>query len=76
MSEIETEVQPHKMYTVTEVADFLGFSTDTVRRLFVDEPGVLILKSQRGGCIYKTMRIPGYVVLRVRQRLSVAVNDV
>jgi len=75
MSEIGAEVQPHKFYTVKEVAKRFRFSTDTIRRIFGKEPDVLILPSKRRGCVYNTMRIPESAVHRVQKQLTVQFND-
>lgn len=56
-------------YKAWEVAELLGFSVPTVRKLFEREPGVLIVASV--GKRYRSMRIPAEVLERVRRRLSV-----
>lgn len=60
--------------TVAEVAQMLGVSKDTVRRLFADEPGVIDLgrrESTRGKRRYRVLRIPSSVVNRVLNNRSV-----
>jgi methylphosphotriester-DNA--protein-cysteine methyltransferase len=60
--------------TVAEVAEMLGVSTDTVRRLFADETGVIDLgrrESTRGKRRYRVLRIPAAVLNRVMDRKSV-----
>ena len=60
--------------TVAEVAKMLGMSTDTVRRLFGDEPGVIDFgRHERtdGKRRYRRLRIPGAVVARLLERKSV-----
>jgi hypothetical protein len=60
-------------YTVAQVADRWNLSHDAVRRLFEEEPGVLVLggNPSRGRRPYTTLRIPESVVERVyRKRLS------
>lgn len=58
-----------------EIADLWGLSVDTIRRLFENEPGVVIIEptgsrfSRRRR--YRTLRIPGCVAERVHRRLSV-----
>lgn len=59
-------------YTVGEVADAMGFSRQTITRLFQDEPGVIVMRRpekmhKRG---YTSMRIPRSVYERVLRRLS------
>ena len=57
--------------SVSEIAQLWNLSHDTVRRLFVDEPGVLIIHARRRGTrVYRTLRIPETVAKRVHQRLS------
>jgi hypothetical protein len=67
-------IEPH--YTVGEIAAEWKLSTDTVRKLFLDEPGVLkIGEGSRllGGRKYKrryfVLRIPAAVLRRVEQKL-------
>ena len=60
-------------YTVAEVASLWRLSEDFVRRIFENEPGVLIFgkeKSSRNKRRYRTLRIPEQVLERVRRRLS------
>lgn len=56
-------------YSVAEVAGMWNLSSDAVRRLFENEPGVLTLTG--GGSkrtSYKTLRIPENIVTRVYRR--------
>jgi DNA-binding LacI/PurR family transcriptional regulator len=60
--------------TVAEVAEMLGVSKDTVRRLFADEPGVIELgrrEETRRKRRYRVLRIPSAVVARFLERRSV-----
>lgn len=60
--------------TVAEVAEMLGVSRDTVRRLFANEPGVIDLgrrEATRGKRRYRLLRIPSAVVARFLERRSV-----
>ena len=62
---------PH--YTVAEIASVWKLSEDTVRRLFENEPDVLVIGSQKprfGRRRRSTLRIPEFVVERVHRRLS------
>lgn len=57
----------------TQVGQLWGLSADTVRRLFQNEPGVLVIANtttRRGKRGYKTLRIPQHVLERVHRRLS------
>jgi Helix-turn-helix domain len=63
-----------KFRTVAEVAEMLGVSRDTLRRLFADEPGVIDLgrrEATRGKRRYRLLRIPSTVVARFLERRSV-----
>jgi hypothetical protein len=58
-------------YSPAELAELWNLSVDTLRRLFVNEPGVLQISSQRRGRRnYATMRIPETVAERVHRKLS------
>lgn len=65
-----------KHFTPNQVAERWGLSPSKVRRIFVNEPGVLLTgePSRRVGRILKrgywTMRIPESVVERVHRRLA------
>jgi transcriptional regulator GlxA family with amidase domain len=55
--------------TVRDVAERLKMNEDTVRRLFMNEPGVVVICfPKRGRRIYRTLRIPEAVLLRVLTR--------
>ena len=57
--------------TVAEVADRLSINTDTVRRLFLNKPGVIVLSIPRKGRRqYRTLRIPEHVFQRVLARFT------
>lgn len=57
--------------TVAEVAKRLKVDDDTVRRLFIDEPGVIVISfPRRGRRTYRTLRIPESVYLRVVTRFT------
>lgn len=61
------------VYTVAEVAAMMGFSHDTMTRIFEREPGVIIVprpstnRKQR----YRSIRIPRAVYERVLRRFTV-----
>jgi hypothetical protein len=68
-------LEPH--YTLPQVAEAWGVSTDTVRRMFEGEPGVLVIEPAPGRYSrrrYRTLRIPASVAERVHRRMSV-VNE-
>jgi hypothetical protein len=67
-------VESERHFTAREVAEAWNLSQDTIYRLFVNEPGVLLLVSERKK--YKrtrrTLRIPESVKNRVYRRLQSA----
>jgi hypothetical protein len=69
-----TPAAHERYYSPAEVAELLNLSVDKIRKLFQNEPGVLILTSparlNRGKRTYKTLRIPEFVLQRVLRRLS------
>lgn len=65
-------VAEEKHYTVFEIAEIWGVSHMTIRRLFENEPGVLVFGSPetRYGRKRTTMRIPHSVLERVHEKRS------
>ena len=61
-----------KHFSVAEVSERWGYSEDTIRRIFRDEPGVLKIGSPETRVKRKRFRlsIPESVMIRVHQRLS------
>jgi hypothetical protein len=59
-------------HTPSEVADFWQVDVEMIRRIFRDEPGVMVLQSpqKKGKRPYKTIRIPQSVLERVHKRLQ------
>lgn len=60
-------------YAVAEIAAMWNLSPDKVRRLFENEPGVVVLGEEapnRGKRRYRTLLIPESVLERVHRRLS------
>jgi hypothetical protein len=74
------EMQPEtgameQHFSVAEVAERWNLSEDTVRRLFENEPGVLVIEPPRGRFSrrrYRTLRIPESVMERVHRMHLVA----
>ena len=65
-------LDPNYFYTVKELAFAWNMSDESIRRLFIKEPGTLIFVFQRSGRrTYRNVRIPGHVALRVRNRMTV-----
>jgi transcriptional regulator GlxA family with amidase domain len=61
-------------YTVAEIAALWNLSKDTVRRMFQNEPGVLVLGGHSSGRKrrYATLRIPHFVLERVHHKYEVS----
>jgi hypothetical protein len=59
-------------FTVAEIGEMWNLSQDAVRKIFDDEPGVLVLGNgeTRHRRRYTTLRIPQSVVQRVHRRMS------
>ena len=63
-------------YSVEELTELWGMSNDFVRRLFLQEPGVVVFwRQQPGKRVYRTIRIPASVALRVHRRMSRIEDD-
>jgi hypothetical protein len=57
-------------FSVEELAELWKLSDDFVRRLFLREPGVVVFhNAQPGKRVYRTLRIPESVALRVHRRM-------
>jgi hypothetical protein len=60
-----------RFFTLQDVAARLQVNEDTVRRLFINEPGVVVICFPRlGRRVYRTLRIPERVLDRVLTRLT------
>lgn len=61
-----------RCYSPEKLAEMWALSSDTVRRIFEHEPGVLAIERPRvyGKRRYRTLRIPESVAQRVYHRLS------
>lgn len=58
-------------FSPQELADMWGFDPNTIRRMFIDEPGVLKIGKQArrdGKRSYVSVRIPASVAQRVHAR--------
>jgi len=65
-----------KHYSIIEISKLWGLSRETVRKIFEDEPGVIVwghseTRSKRG---YRTIRVPESVLHRVHHRLCQKLN--
>jgi hypothetical protein len=69
---MNTQLQSAEVFlTVRDVAERLKVNEETVRRLFVNEPGVLVICfPKRGRRVYRTLRIPDSVFKRVVARFA------
>jgi hypothetical protein len=63
-------------YSPAELGELWGLSADSIRKLFLREPGVLVIAegSAHGKRRYRTLRIPAAVAERVHRRLTVVVQ--
>ena len=61
-------------FTAGEVAEIWQFDVETIRRLFENEPGVMVLQAppKKNRRQYRTIRIPQTVLDRVHKRLQIA----
>jgi len=60
-----------KHYTPQELATLWKFDQSTIRRMFIDEPGVLVYgkeKRRDGRRVYVTLRIPETIAQKVYER--------
>jgi hypothetical protein len=59
-------------YSAGEVAALWGFNVETVRNIFEEEPGIIVLTapSRKGKRPYRTIRIPQSVLDRVHRRMQ------
>jgi transcriptional regulator GlxA family with amidase domain len=65
-----SEMTFERHFSVDELSALWGMSDDFVRRLFLHEPGVVVFSHYRPGRrIYRTLRIPESVALRVHTRM-------
>jgi hypothetical protein len=60
-----------QLLTLVEIAERLKVNEDTVRRLFQNEQGVVVICFPRKGKrVYRTLRVPESVFRRVLTRLT------
>ncbi len=72
--EQKSTLDPNYCYTVKELAFLWNMSPESIRRLFLHESGTLVFRIQATGRrMYRNIRIPGIVALRVQNRMSVVV---
>jgi hypothetical protein len=59
-------------YTLAELGELWNLSADTVRRMFENEPGVLVFENpvRSSSRRFRTLRIPESVAQRVYSRFS------
>jgi hypothetical protein len=70
--EHDSSLNPEYCYSTKELAFRWNLSSETLRRIFLKEPGVMIFREQQAGKrVYRTMRIPGSVAIRVKSRMTV-----
>jgi hypothetical protein len=68
------EISVEKHYSVSELAELWQLSKKTIRRIFENEPGVIVwgVGERRFKRRYRTLRIPATVVQRVHRQLRIA----
>ncbi len=69
---VETPTPSEQHYAPAEIAILWRLDVETIRRLFRNEAGVIVLASaiKKGKRRYSTLRIPQSVLERVHQRLQ------
>jgi len=70
---LDPESSFERHLTVEELASRWSLSEEFVRKLFLDEPGVVVFWRQRqrpGRRVYRTMRIPESIAVRVHRRMT------
>jgi hypothetical protein len=74
LSQNTDEICVEKHYSVLELAQLWQLSEKTIRRMFENEPGVILwgVAESRSRRRYRTLRIPATVVLRVHRQLRAA----
>jgi hypothetical protein len=79
--DLKQDLDENYQYSPKELAFLWNLDDETIRRLFVNEPGVMVLDNTRAPkpkCrrqnprIYRTLRIPGTVAIRVKLRMTIA----
>jgi hypothetical protein len=72
--ELTSTLDPDYCYSVKELAFVWNVSPESIRRMFMREPGTLVFRIQATGKrTYRNVRIPGKVALRVQTRMTVVV---
>ena len=68
----EAPAPAERHYAPSEVAELWNLDVETIRRLFQNEPGILVLQSpvKKGKRPYTTIRIPHSVLERIHKRLQ------
>ena len=57
-------------YSIEQLVELWGMSEDFIRGVFRKEPGVVVFcNPQKGKRVYRTLRIPESVAVRVHRRL-------
>jgi hypothetical protein len=63
--------QPERHFTVAEIAQNRNLSSDLIRKLFLNEPGVIVISQpKRYKRVYRVLRIPESVEQRVFARIT------
>lgn len=69
-----TDLALERHYSVGEIVKLWGLSAKTVRRIFADEPDVILWghEEERFKRAYRTLRVPESVLQRVHRRIRKA----
>jgi hypothetical protein len=69
---LEGPAPAERHYTPSEVAALWNLNVETIRRIFQNEPGIIVVQApiKKGRRPYKTIRIPQSVLERVHRRLQ------
>lgn len=70
-----SEAYLERHFKPEELAEQWGYSVDSIRRLFANEPGVVRLSRHRPGKrAYCSLRVPAAVAARVHAKLSLPIS--
>ena len=72
LARISSTLHAERLYSRSELAELWRLSSETIRRLFQEEPGVVTIgeRNPRRKRRYVMLRIPQSVAVRVHRRLS------
>jgi hypothetical protein len=66
-----SELNPHHLYSVPELAELTNLSTDLIRDIFGKRDDILVIKRPRKRTrTYTTIRVPGQVAIAVFKSMT------